>query len=176
MSDILNDLRDPVKCRFVRVLREAPVRVVDGRHVPNRIIGKGSRAAQRIRGGQEAICAHGEDLAGYLTKCIGAVKPKRAAEVLQQFATRFKDRDFLKGTWSGDRLFVRSKKAITEAEGVAFFAKQGFEMKPWGEEADRFLTAEEGTGEFNSQFTIWGLDRQFERLFEEARDLELCTS
>ena len=63
--------------------------------------------------------------------------------------------------WSGDRLFARTTKPVFEADAVAFFAEHGHKMRPWADQADVFSRAEEGTGEYNPQFSIEGLDKQF---------------
>ncbi len=113
----------------------------------------------------------GKTVYGMLTRTanFGALQAKRAAELKAAFAAKFKDRDILSARWSGDRLFVRTKKGISEEEGIAFFDKyeKGW-MKPWGTEKDRFSTAAEGTGEYNMQFGLWGLDRQFEAALEKG--------
>jgi preprotein translocase subunit SecF len=58
-------------------------------------------------------------------------------------------------------MFVRSKKPISEEEGKAFFEQQGKEMKDWGDQAARFTTADEATGEYELQFALWGVERQY---------------
>lgn len=102
------------------------------------------------------------------TPRFGAVGDDTANTVRTAFETKFADRELLKVQWSGDRMFVRSKKGITEAEGLEFFTANSLEMKPWGEEAPRFLAADEGTGEFNIAFSIWGVDRQFQQALSAA--------
>ena len=42
------------------------------------------------------------------------------------------------------------------------------EMKPFGDEAERFANPDEGTGEYNTQFAMWGLDRQFKTMLADG--------
>ncbi len=102
------------------------------------------------------------------------------------FREAFKDRDVQKATWSGDRLYVRSKKQIKNAEAAPVFAgvkfekvdpktgtksmvPGGLELKPWlPAEDQQYATPDEGTKEFSSVFAMWGLDRQYEQTLEKA--------
>jgi len=85
------------------------------------------------------------------------------------FMAAFKDRDIGKATWSGDRLFVRSKKAIQHDQAIPVFAGDGLELKPWtDQEAIQYVHADEGTGDFNEVFSMHSLDRQYETLLEKA--------
>jgi preprotein translocase subunit SecF len=107
------------------------------------------------------------------TPRFSAVKPEQTAQAQQSFEATFKDRDVQKATWSGDRLFVRSIKPITNAEAVSAFAGAGLEVKPWSPEEEKlYLHADEGTGEYNLVFAIWGVDRQIERVLEKGKGLE----
>jgi preprotein translocase subunit SecF len=85
------------------------------------------------------------------------------------FLAKFADREVGKATWSGDRLYVRSKKPIKNDEAVPVFKASNLELKSWGtKEAETFGAPDEGTGEFNSQFAMWGLDRQYGQMLENA--------
>jgi preprotein translocase subunit SecF len=85
------------------------------------------------------------------------------------FLATFKDKDIGKETWSGDRLFVRSMKPITNAEAAPVFAKFGLELKQWSpEEGQLYAQPDKGTGEYNEVFAIWGLDRQYQKIIEHA--------
>jgi preprotein translocase subunit SecF len=103
------------------------------------------------------------------TPRFSAVKPEQIAKAQSSFEAAFKDRELEKVAWSGDRLFVRSKKAIGSTEAAAPFASAGLELKPWlPDEEKLYIHADEGTGEFNQIFTIWGIDRQLERVLEKG--------
>ncbi len=117
---------------------------------------------------------------------FSAIEDADKQAALKDFLTTFKDRDIEKASWSGDRLYVRSKKPITDKEAAPVFAavkfekvdaktgaKQvvpgGLELKPWNQhDSDQYTHADEGTGVFNSQFAMWGLDRQYEQIIEKA--------
>jgi preprotein translocase subunit SecF len=97
------------------------------------------------------------------------LKPEEKDKATAEFVDKFKDRDVGKATWSGDRLFVRSKKPIKHEEAAALFAAQGLELKEWTpKELDQYTHADEGTGEYNEVFAIWGLDRQYAKILESA--------
>jgi preprotein translocase subunit SecF len=84
------------------------------------------------------------------TPRFSAVTPEQTAKAQTALETTFKDRELEKVTWSGDRLFVRSKKHITNAEAAAAFASTGLEVKPWDpEEAKLYQHPDEGTAEYN---------------------------
>ena len=103
------------------------------------------------------------------TPSFGAVKSSEAEAVRVAFHAKFDEKyQVLKTAWSGDRMFARSKTAFDEAEIRAFFAEHDMEMKPFGEEAGRYSAPDEGTGEYNTQFAIWGLDRQFKNLLADG--------
>src|SRR6185437_3965927 len=54
-----------------------------------------------------------------------------------------------KAYWSGDRLYVKAKKPIPNADAAPVFAKATLELKPWNEhDTTQYTTADEGTGEF----------------------------
>lgn len=105
------------------------------------------------------------------TPRFSALKPEAEGKAADDFQKKFSDRGISKATWSGDRLFVRSKKPIKNQEATPVFAGVGLELKPWTpEDADRFAQGEEGTGEFQPEFAMWGVDRQFQQLLEKALD------
>ena len=100
---------------------------------------------------------------------FSALKPEAEKKATDDFFTKFKDRDVGKATWSGDRLYVRTRKLITEAEAAPIFAAAGLELKPWqAQEALQYTHADEGTGEFNETFAMWGLDRQYQQILDKA--------
>jgi preprotein translocase subunit SecF len=109
------------------------------------------------------------------TPRFSALEPEVAKKAIETFLEVFKDRDISKATWSGDRLSVRSKKPITNREAAEMLAKidagkgRPLEVKEWSaEDALQYAHADEGTGEYNQWFSIWGIDRQFEQTFEKA--------
>ncbi|HSS01059.1 MAG TPA: protein translocase subunit SecF [Kofleriaceae bacterium] len=102
------------------------------------------------------------------TPRFSALKPEAEAKALDGFSKKFADRDLSKVSWSGDRLFVRSQKKITNEEAVPVFAAAGLELKPWSPlDAERFTTPDQGTGDYREEFSMWGLDRQFQQLMEK---------
>jgi preprotein translocase subunit SecF len=102
------------------------------------------------------------------TPRFGATTPKQQQAASELFAAKFEeDREVDKMQWSGDRLFVRSKKPIMEAEAADIWTKAGLEAKPWGEVASSYTTPDEGTGEYNITFSMYGLDRQYETVLEK---------
>lgn len=105
------------------------------------------------------------------TARFSAIEPDAAAKAAEEFRKTFADREISKASWSGDRLIVRSKKPVTNQEAAPVFASAGFELKPWAaDEAERFAQPDEGTGEFNQQFAMRGLDRRYEQLLEKQLD------
>jgi preprotein translocase subunit SecF len=105
------------------------------------------------------------------TPRFSALEPAQKQKATADFVEKFKDRDIGKATWSGDRLFVRSKRPITNAEAAAVFAAHGLELKAWSpKESEQYEHADEGTGEYNAVFAIWGLDRQYAKTLESKLD------
>jgi preprotein translocase subunit SecF len=105
------------------------------------------------------------------TPRFSALSPQAEVKAADDFRKKFADREVSKATWSGDRLFVRSKKLITNQEAKPVFDASGFELKPWtAEDTQRYTQADEGTGEYNEAFAMWGVDRQFQQLLEKALD------
>jgi preprotein translocase subunit SecF len=100
---------------------------------------------------------------------FSALTPEQQTKATTDFLEKFKDREIGKASWSGDRMFVRSKKPITNPEAAPAFAANGLELKPWNEkDVEQFARADEGTGEYNAQFAMWGLDRQYGQMIEKA--------
>ncbi len=100
------------------------------------------------------------------TPRFGAATPQQQQQASDAFAEKFKDRELDRLQWSGDRLFVRSRKEIKEAEAAEVWTKAGLEAKPWGEAAMLYAHPDEGTGEYKMTFAMHGLDRQYERTLE----------
>lgn len=114
------------------------------------------------------------------TARFAAVKPEAQAKAADAFKAKFADRELLKVTWSGDRLYVRSKKAIAHDEATPVFAEAGLDPKPWdAKETSQYAHPDEGNGEYNAAFSLWGLDRQYEQILEKAMptvDVEVAQS
>jgi len=103
------------------------------------------------------------------TPRFSAQKPENEAKAVEDLNKKFGDREIGKATWSGDRLFVRSRKAITNQEAAPVFAGAGLDLKPWSiDEQQHYAQPDEGNGDFNQQFAVWGLDRQYQQLMEKA--------
>lgn len=111
------------------------------------------------------------DVEGFVirTTRFGAVSPDRAAEVERAIRDRLADPDVLSARWSGDRLYLRSRREITEAELAPIFASAGLELKPSDAETrSQGSTADVMTGEYLIEVAAWGLDRELERILERA--------
>ena len=110
---------------------------------------------------------------------FSALHEDHAEKARATFVEAFKDRE-AKATWSGDRLSVRSKKHISNAEAAKVLKEQGLELKPWSkEEQDLYQHADEGTGEFTQWFGVYGIDRQYETALEQELpniDVEIAQS
>ncbi len=101
------------------------------------------------------------------TPDFGAVSKERQAELEQKLITLLADNDIRGSRWSGDRLFIRSGKAISWDVVQTFFAKEGLELKPWAtEDIEAFANPVEGTGEFSTQFSIRGVGTQYQKLIQ----------
>ena len=132
---------------------------------------------------------HGKPINGIIVRTprFSALDERAKQKTATDFLEKFKAYDISKVTWSGDQLYVRvkGKKPITNAEAAPFFAAEtyqkpdpqgqmqtvsaGLELKPWiPQEESQYTHADEGTGEFNEVFAMWGLDRQFEHDIEKA--------
>lgn len=108
---------------------------------------------------------------------FGATTPAQRQQAGEALAEAFKDRDIQTWSWSGDRLYVRSLKALDQKTAGETFAKLGLEIKPWADQmAKQATTPDEGTGEYEAQFSIYGLDRQYEQVLEKALpDVEITS-
>ncbi|MBL9014637.1 MAG: protein translocase subunit SecF [Myxococcales bacterium] len=103
------------------------------------------------------------------TTRFSALSPETAAAAIADFNTTFKDREISKASWSGDRMSVRSKKPIKPEEAAPVFKKHGLDLKLWSEgEAALYSHPDEGTGEYNLWFSMYGLDRAYEQKLDEA--------
>ncbi len=100
---------------------------------------------------------------------FGAVKSQEAEKIAAEFNTAFADPGVLKATWSGDRMFVRASGPIDWQKAHDFFKAQGKELRPWSaENLEAFGVPEEGTSEYNMQFSVAGLDAQYQEVLASA--------
>jgi preprotein translocase subunit SecF len=103
------------------------------------------------------------------TTQFAATKPEDQAKASQLLVDTFQDREIQKAPWSGDRINIRSKKHITNAEARDALKPLGMEVKEWlPEEQLLYAHPDEGTGEFNQWYSIAGIDRQYEQALEAA--------
>jgi preprotein translocase subunit SecF len=104
------------------------------------------------------------------TPRFSAMKPEQAQLALDEFLKLAADREVEKAAWSGERLFVRSKKSLVGLDATAAFTAGGLVVKPWvdAQEIERFAHADEGTGEYRAEYTIRGIDHQLEQVLEKA--------
>jgi preprotein translocase subunit SecF len=102
------------------------------------------------------------------TPRFGATTDAQKKLASDAFTAKFADRTIERLQWSGDRLFVRTKQKILHDEANDVWAKAELETKDWDEQAVAAYThPDEGTGEYNMTFSMWGLDRQYERVLEK---------
>jgi preprotein translocase subunit SecF len=88
-----------------------------------------------------------------------------ADDVMQTFEAKGID----KAAWSGDRLSVRSKQSITDAEMAEVLKRHNLQPKTWSDAERKLYThADEGTGEYNQWYAIAGLDKFYEDTLEKA--------
>ncbi len=103
------------------------------------------------------------------TARFSAMTPEIATKVEDDVRKTFADRELLKAGFSGDRLSIRSKTAISPEEIDTVFKRHGLDVIPWtGPESDQYKKADEGTQEFNQWYSIRGLARQYENALEQA--------
>ncbi len=112
---------------------------------------------------------------------FSALKPEQETAGIDAFTKAFAGRGVEKATWSDDTLYVHllgcakapcpkdGKQPVTNAEAAAVFQGAGLELKPWvGEEPTQYTHPDEGTGEYNEQFAMRGVDRQYGDILEKA--------
>jgi len=100
---------------------------------------------------------------------FSAITAEQQEKAREAFLAQFNTFEVGKANWSGERLYVRSKKVIKNAEAAPVFTAHGLELKPWGtKEQDQYEHPDEGTGEYNSVFSVYGLDRQYATLLEKS--------
>ncbi len=103
------------------------------------------------------------------TPRFSALSKEQADKAVAAFQAQFADKQLEKVAWSGERLFVRSKASFAGVDVAAAFTAAGLEVKPWTEEdTARYGHPDEGTGEYNATFAVWGIDRQLGQVLEKA--------
>jgi len=96
------------------------------------------------------------------TPHFGALTPQQQERVTDDFVKQFAALKLLKASWSGDNLHVRTKAAVSWEATRDFMAKHGLTLKPWEkEDLQRATAAEEGTGEYNAQLSVIGIEGQY---------------
>ncbi len=104
------------------------------------------------------------DAVGILVRTadFGAVPAQTQDQVKDAIAKEMSAIEPIGVSWSGDRLFVRSKKAVDWKQMQALLAKRGLNLRPWEkQEADEAALAEEGTGEHRAEFTVEGIEARY---------------
>ena len=100
---------------------------------------------------------------------FGAVDAELQEKVALDFAKEFAAIEPLKVSWSGDRLFVRSKKPVDWKAVKPFLAKHELDLREWDPaEQERYHVAEEGSGEYQAQLAVAGIDEQFRQALQEG--------
>ncbi len=103
------------------------------------------------------------------TPRFSAIKPEAEQKAVADFMAKFKDREISKAAWSGNRLYVKSKKAIAVEESLPIFAAAGLDLKKWtADEAIQYAHADESTKEFSEVYSMKGLDAQFQKALDAA--------
>jgi preprotein translocase subunit SecF len=89
----------------------------------------------------------------------------------------FAEKGIEKVSWSGDRVFVRSKQLIPAADMATTLAGVQLEMKPVeAGQAKINETINNDTQEYNATFTVYGLDKQYEQALESRLgDVDVVT-
>jgi preprotein translocase subunit SecF len=104
------------------------------------------------------------------TRDFGAVPPDVQERVREAFIKEMAAIEPLKVNWSGDRLFVRSKKGIDWKQAQALLTKHNLTLRPWEPaEAAQAAFAEEGTGEHSAELSVEGIDARYREAL--TRDL-----
>jgi preprotein translocase subunit SecF len=140
--------------------------------------------AGKVRGALEAAGDSAADVSEYVykddkgrdvpgmtvrTPRFGALEKAQEETATAAILEKFADRGVQKVSWSGDRVFVRSTQVIAEDQMAEVLAGTELELKPVDPDQAKLNTApNEDTGEFNATFTVWGLDRQYEKALEAA--------
>jgi preprotein translocase subunit SecF len=102
------------------------------------------------------------------TPRFGATTEEQKKAANDAFSTRFADREIDRLQWSGDRLFVRTRKPIEFAEAADVWPVAKLEAKDWDADTIKaYATPDQGTGEYSMTFSMHGLERQYEQVLEQ---------
>ncbi|MCP4444193.1 MAG: protein translocase subunit SecF [Myxococcales bacterium] len=100
---------------------------------------------------------------------FGAVKKQEGLKIAADFVTTFASPGVLKATWSGDRMFVRASGPIDWTAAQEFFKKHNKNLREWTpEHVEAFSVPAEGTEEYSLQFSVAGLDAQYQDLLSKT--------
>jgi preprotein translocase subunit SecF len=108
-----------------------------------------------------------------VTPDFGALADEVQQRYAKEFTEKFADRGITKVTWSGDRMFVRSTRPVSEAEGKQFFTERKLQMRPWAARTDNGAEAnqhQESSGEYTTTFDVRGIDAQYEQALSSRLD------
>ncbi|HWM86952.1 MAG TPA: protein translocase subunit SecF, partial [Kofleriaceae bacterium] len=93
---------------------------------------------------------------------FGAVDLDKQMQVADAVIKEMAAIEPIKVNWSGDRLFIKSKKAVDWKAAQTLLARHGLKLRTWDkEETDRYTLAEQGTGEHSAQLSVEGIDANF---------------
>lgn len=102
------------------------------------------------------------------TPRFGATTDEQKKAANDAFTAKFADREIDRLQWSGDRLFVRTKKPIGFEEAASVWPAAKLEAKDWDADTVKaYATPDQGTGEYSMTFSMHGLDRQYEQVLEQ---------
>ena len=103
------------------------------------------------------------------SQSFAAVDEHQQGELADAFVEAFDHKDVRQVGWSGNRMFVSTREPMDEAAAQAFFADYGLTMRDWtDEQRAQFHRTEAGAEEYEAQFSIIGIERQFESALEEG--------
>jgi preprotein translocase subunit SecF len=103
------------------------------------------------------------------TQLFSAVDEAQQAQLADDFTEAFEHKTVRQVSWSGNRMIARTTEPMEQEEAQAFFAGFGLSMRDWSEDQrDAFRRTEAGSDEYQAQFSIIGIERQFEGALEEG--------
>ena len=118
-----------------------------------------------------------QDREAYMVRIgeFGAISDEKAQQVSDDFVQQFGGAEVIKkARWSGDSFHIRATKPVAQDQIAAFLAKNGMEMKPWApERAAEFATVRPGTGEYDLQADVHGIDRNIQQSLAKSLDTEV---
>ena len=121
----------------------------------------------------------GKDIHGMVvrTRKYGAMTKEEQETATVAIEQAFAEKGLEKVSWSGDRVFVRSKQLIGEDDMKTVLAGAQLEMKPVeAGQATLNSTINNDTQEYNATFTVYGLDKHYEQAIEaKLPDVDVVT-